>query len=72
MPLQEKRVSNTRMTVSTASDHDPMGDERNHRVDDALSSLVNQLVRQHEDEDNATLDERRDEALDLVNSIIER
>ena len=49
-----------------------MGDERNHRVHDALSSLVNQLLPQHEDEDNATLDERRDEALDLVNSIIDR
>ena len=70
MPLQKKRA-NTRLTVSTASNHDPMGDERNHRVKDALSSLVNQLVRQREDEDNATLDERRDEALDLVNSIIE-
>ena len=72
MPLQKKRVSNTRLTFSTASNHDPMGDERNHRVHDALSSLVNHLLPQHEDEDNATLDERRDEALDLVNSIIDR
>ena len=48
-----------------------MGDERAQRLDDALSSLVDTLIPALPDEDEATADERRDDALDLARSIIE-
>lgn len=47
-----------------------MGDERNRRVDDALSSLVQTFVPQLPGEDKAIADERHEEALDLAKSIV--
>ena len=48
-----------------------MGDEKAQRLDDALSSLVDTLIPVLPDEDEATADERHDDALDLARSIIE-
>ena len=48
-----------------------MGDERAQRLDEALSSLVDSLIPTLPDEDEATADERHDDALDLARSIIE-
>ena len=47
-----------------------MGDEKTRRFDDALSSLVDNLIPSLEDEDEATADERHDDALDLAKNII--
>lgn len=47
-----------------------MGDEKTRRFDDALSSLVDNLLPNLEDEDEATADERHDDALDLARNII--
>ena len=48
-----------------------MGDERAQRLDDALSSLVDTLIPVLPGEDEATADERHDDALDLARSIID-
>ena len=48
-----------------------MGDERAQRLDDALSSIVDTLVPVLPGEDEATADERRDDALELARYIIE-
>ncbi len=48
-----------------------MGDEKAQRLDDALSTLVDTLIPVLPDEDEATADERHDEALDLARGIIE-
>ena len=48
-----------------------MGDGRTQRFDDALSSLVDNLVPTLEEEDEATADERHDDALELARNIIE-
>lgn len=47
-----------------------MGDEKTRRFDDALSSLVDNLLPSVKDEDEATADERHDDALDLARNII--
>ena len=47
-----------------------MGDERAQRLDDLLSSLVNNLIPILPDEDEATADDRRDEAFDLSSRIL--
>lgn len=49
-----------------------MGDEKAQRLDDALSSLVGILVPALPDEDEATADERHDDALELARSIIDK
>ena len=49
-----------------------MGDERAQRLDDALSSLVDILIPTLPDEDEATADERHDDALELARNIIEK
>lgn len=49
-----------------------MGDEKAQRLDDALSSLVDILVPTLPDEDEATADERHDDALELARSIIDK
>ena len=49
-----------------------MGDEKAQRLDDALSSLVDILVPAQPDEDEATADERHDDALELARSIIDK
>lgn len=49
-----------------------MGDEKAQRLDDALSSLVDILVPALPDEDEATADERHDDALELARSIIDK
>ena len=49
-----------------------MGDDKAQRLDDALSSLVDGLIPVLPDEDEATADERHDDALDLARTIIER
>lgn len=50
-----------------------MGDDRSRRVESALSALVESLIpRINDEEDNASLDERRDDALVLATSIIDR
>lgn len=49
-----------------------MGDEKSQRLDDALSSLVDSLTPDLPYEDEATVDERREDALDLARSIIDR
>lgn len=48
-----------------------MGDAKAQRLDDALSSLVDILVPALPDEDEATADERHDDALELARSIID-
>lgn len=48
-----------------------MGDDRAQRLDDALSSLVDTLIPSFPGEDEATADERHDDALDLARSIID-
>ena len=48
-----------------------MGDGRAQRFDDALSSLVENLIPTREDEDDATADERHHEALELAKNIID-
>ena len=48
-----------------------MGDAKAQRYEDALSSLVDNLVPPLEDEDDATADERHESALDLARNIIE-
>ncbi|KAL9029001.1 MAG: hypothetical protein Q9196_002709 [Gyalolechia fulgens] len=47
-----------------------MGDDKSRRVGSALSALVESLIPRINDEDDASLDERRDEALALATSII--
>ncbi|KAL9638987.1 MAG: hypothetical protein Q9164_001221, partial [Protoblastenia rupestris] len=47
-----------------------MGDKRAQRLDDLLSSLVNNLIPILPDEDEATADDRRDEAFDLSSRIL--
>ena len=49
-----------------------MGDDKGQRLDDALSSLVDTLIPLHPGEDEATADERRDDALELARRIIDR
>ena len=49
-----------------------MGDEKAQRLDDALSSLVDILIPALPDEDEATADERHDDALELARSIIDK
>ncbi|KAI9778433.1 MAG: Microtubule-nucleating Tub4p (gamma-tubulin) complex component [Geoglossum umbratile] len=49
-----------------------MSDDRERRIDDALSSLVDALIpRQHTDDDDDISDDRRENALDLVKGIID-
>ena len=48
-----------------------MGDERARRFEDALSSLVDNLVPGLDEEDEATADGRHYDALDLAKSIID-
>jgi len=71
-PLRKKRVSNASTRTSIALNNvPPMGDERRHRVDDALSTLIARLVPQNPDEDDATADERHEHNFDLAKNIIE-
>ena len=53
--------------------HLTMSDDRERRIDDALSSLVDALlpVQQTEDNDDVT-DDRREHALDIAKSTITR
>ncbi|KAK4693855.1 gamma-tubulin complex component 3, partial [Lecanoromycetidae sp. Uapishka_2] len=48
-----------------------MGDEKSQRLDDALSSLVDTLIPKLPEEDEATVDERREDALDLARTILD-
>lgn len=48
-----------------------MGDARSQRYEDALSSLVDNLVPSLEEEDDATADERHEVALELARNILE-
>ncbi|KAL8746043.1 MAG: hypothetical protein Q9190_001880 [Brigantiaea leucoxantha] len=48
-----------------------MGDERTQRVESALSALVDALIPSLPNEDRASLNERRDDALDLARNIID-
>lgn len=48
-----------------------MGDEKSQRLDDALSSLVDALIPKLPEEDEITVDERREDALDLARSILD-
>lgn len=57
--------------VKKTSNNAQMGDEKAQRLDDALSSLVDSLIPTLPDEDEATADERQEDALDLARSIIE-
>ena len=49
-----------------------MGDEKAQRLDDALSSLVDILIPALPDEDEASADQRHDNALGLARSIIDK
>ena len=49
-----------------------MGDEKAQRMDDALSSLVDILIPALPDEDEASADQRHDNALELARSIIDK
>lgn len=62
--------SNTLRKLIAENAH--MGDEKAQRLDDALSSLVDILVPALPDEDEATADERHDDALELARSIIDK
>lgn len=48
-----------------------MGDGRSNRVGSALSALIQTLIPPLTDEDDASRDERRDDALALATSIID-
>lgn len=48
-----------------------MGDERARHIDDALSSLIDQLIPFSQDEDEALDQERHDNGVELAKSIIE-
>lgn len=48
-----------------------MGDGRSNRVGSALSALIQTLIPPLTNEDDASLDERRDDALALATSIID-
>ena len=48
-----------------------MGDTKKQRVDSALSSLIDNLIPRTADEDKATTDEIRDDALEWAKAIIE-
>ena len=69
--LGKKRVSHARVPILTASNHAPMGDDKDHRVNSALSTLVNGLLPRRENESDLTAEDRRDQAFDLAKSIIE-
>ena len=49
-----------------------MGDEKAQRLDDALSSLVDILIPALPGEDEASADQRHDNALELARSIIDK
>lgn len=59
------------LKLNFASNNAHMGDEKSQRLDDALSSLVGQLIPTLQDEDEATVEERREDALHLARSIID-
>ena len=48
-----------------------MVDDRSQRIGSALSALVETLVHPLTDEDDASLDERRDDALALAKSVLD-
>ena len=48
-----------------------MGDTKKQRVDNALSSLIDNLIPRSADKDNGTTDETRDDALEWAKDIIE-
>ena len=48
-----------------------MGDERARRFEDALSSLVDNLIPALDGEDEETVDDRHNDALDLAKNIID-
>ena len=49
-----------------------MGDEKARRIDDALSSLVSALIPTLPDEDEAFVEARHDEGLELARRILEK
>ena len=49
-----------------------MGDEKAQRLDDALSSLVDILIPVLPGEDEASADQRHENALELARSIIDK
>jgi hypothetical protein len=49
-----------------------MAEERNHRIDHALSSLIETFLRAGPDEDQEAYHERHDAALDRAQQIIDR
>lgn len=57
--------------TSLVQDDVQMGDDRARRFDDALASLVDNLVPALEGEEEATADQRHDEALELASNIIQ-
>ena len=48
-----------------------MGDDKSQRLDDALSSLVDQLIPISQDDDEVAIEERREEALHSARTILE-
>ena len=54
-----------------ASQDGQMGDAKTQRYEDALSSLVDNLVPSLEDDDDAAADDRHETALDLARNILE-
>lgn len=73
MPLsrRETRVSNVEVNTPASNHAPPMGDERSHRVDDALSTLIARLLPQGQDEDDATADERHEQTFNSAKNILE-
>ena len=49
-----------------------MGDSRKQRVDSALSSLIDNLVPRFANEEEAPVDEKRDDALEWAKGVIDR
>ena len=54
------------------SENAHMGDEKAQRLDDALSSLVDILIPVLPGEDEASADQRHENALELARSIIDK
>jgi hypothetical protein len=49
-----------------------MAEDREQRISSALSSLIDKLVPPFEDEDDASVDERQLNALELARTILAR
>ena len=71
--LRNINTARKRLRVDQDQNEDDahMGDERARRFEDALSSLVDNLIPALDGEDEETVDDRHNDALDLAKNIID-